>query len=288
MFDSLKIDPTIKNDLRQALSDRFPQSVLISGPAGSGKGALAQMLSAALLCSADTIRPCGTCLSCRKVLDNIHPDCIVYDLSDSENRKVDAARRLRREASILPNDSDRKVFIITQAHTLNPAAQNALLKVLEEPPRYCFFLLLTSNPSALLETIRSRCTHYRLSPLQETPFNEALLTQFAPYLCALAEKNEFSLMRAAVPLEKLSRADLGELLGLLQTALRDAALYTVSGPLLPTLRKETAALAKAITQHKLIALYDLAGIIAARVEGNAGTAAVTCALTAECYSILFE
>lgn len=208
---------------------------MITGTAGSGKHALGLTLAAALLCAHG--RPCGTCNSCKKAEHGAHPDLIVVE----DEIKVDDARRIRAEASVLPNDGDRKVFLITEADRMNPAAQNALLKVLEEPPRYCFFILLAQREEAILETIRSRCTRYHLPPAEET-IDEALLPKLAPYLEALASGSEAGLMQAAVGIEKLTRPQVRAWLSLLQTALRDAifAAEDLGAPFCPSLRRKPA------------------------------------------------
>ena len=164
-FDALPGNTALKASLRTALDRRFPQAVLLSGPDGSGKTDFAQTIAAALLCTGASPRPCGACASCHKIAHGTHPDLIVIDEGDGEI-KVETARNIRDEAAILPNDGDRKVFIIHNADRMNLSAQNALLKVLEEPPRYAFFVLTSEQPGEILETIRSRCTRYQLAPAQ--------------------------------------------------------------------------------------------------------------------------
>jgi DNA polymerase-3 subunit delta' len=146
-------------------ADRISHSYLISGPAGSGKHTLAAILAAAMQCTAGEQRPCGVCLQCRKVFDNVHPDVITVDDPEKKTVPVDLIRRARSDLYILPNEGRRKVYVIPRANDMNANAQNALLKVMEEPPSYGAFLLLSDNPEKLLPTIRSRCVNLRLSPL---------------------------------------------------------------------------------------------------------------------------
>lgn len=102
-------------------------------------------------------RPCGVCKHCQKVAKGIHPDVITISPEPGKELLVDQIRELRQDAYIRPNEAKRKVYILENAHKMNPSAQNAFLKVLEEGPLYAAFLLLTPSPGALLPTIRSRC-----------------------------------------------------------------------------------------------------------------------------------
>ena len=159
-------------------ADRISHSYLISGPAGSGKHTLAAILAAAMQCTAGERRPCGVCLQCRKVFDNVHPDVITVDDPEKKTVPVDLIRRARSDLYILPNEGRRKVYVIPRANDMNANAQNALLKVMEEPPSYGAFLLLSDNPEKLLPTIRSRCVSLRLSPLSAAEAIPALRAAF--------------------------------------------------------------------------------------------------------------
>ncbi|MBQ2327986.1 MAG: DNA polymerase III subunit delta [Oscillospiraceae bacterium] len=159
-------------------ADRISHSYLISGPAGSGKHTLAAILAAAMQCTAGEQRPCGVCLQCRKVFDNVHPDVITVDDPEKKTVPVDLIRRARSDLYILPNEGRRKVYVIPRANDMNANAQNALLKVMEEPPSYGAFLLLSDNPEKLLPTIRSRCVSLRLSPLSAAEAIPALRAAF--------------------------------------------------------------------------------------------------------------
>lgn len=146
---------------RRGLSHAY----ILSGPAGSGKRTLAGALAAALVCTApEERRPCMTCPACRKAAGGIHPD-IVRIGEDGKEITVSQVRSLRSDAYIRPNEARRKVYIVENAQNLNPSAQNAMLKLLEEGPAYGAFLLLTENAAALLETVRSRCETLTLSPV---------------------------------------------------------------------------------------------------------------------------
>lgn len=138
-------------------------AVIFDGPFGSGKKAAAAYAAAALLCRAKTGRPCGLCPSCVQARAGSHPDIFLIN-PEGGNILIDPVRELRRQSFIAPNQSPFKVFIINRADRMNAAAQNALLKVLEEPTS-SVFILLTENAGALLQTVRSRCRIYALEPL---------------------------------------------------------------------------------------------------------------------------
>ncbi len=178
-FDELLGNGALKSRLRAALDGgRLAHSLLIAGPAGSGKRTLARLLAAALECEG-AHPPCGVCRPCRKALEGVHPDVITVDEPDRKQVPVELVRRARAELFVRPNEGRRKVLIFPRAQDLNAPAQNALLKVLEEPPAYGAFLLLAATPEMLLPTIRSRCIELRLAPL-EGPLLRAELARRHP------------------------------------------------------------------------------------------------------------
>lgn len=140
----------------------FPHALILSGPAGSGKHLAAVFIAQAIACESEGERPCERCEICRKIREGISPDVITVGLpEDRRTIGVDAVREIRRTAYIKPNDLSVKVYLLTEAETLTTQAQNALLKLFEEPPRGVFFLLLTETPTALLPTVRSRAPELR-------------------------------------------------------------------------------------------------------------------------------
>lgn len=121
------------------------------------------ILSAAAVCSASDNKPCGVCRDCRKAKNGVHPDIIhVRRETDDKGKqrkeiRVDQVREMIGQAQIMPNEANGKSFIIHEAELMNTQAQNALLKLLEEPPRGVVLILSTATPTMLLETVRSRC-----------------------------------------------------------------------------------------------------------------------------------
>ena len=190
-FDALPGNRSLKASLRHALAGRVPQTILLSGDDSRSLETLSTALAAGILCEADGPRPCGACLSCRKVQDGVHPDLTLIDEGEDE-LKVDLARRIKAENAIIPNDGARRVTVIRHAHNMNAYAQNALLKELEEPPHFAFFILTSEKPDALLQTVRSRCTRFALEPSgeEQAVSDDEATRLLAPYLTAVAGKRE--------------------------------------------------------------------------------------------------
>ena len=175
-FRRLLGNDQLKQNLTNALhSGHISHFYLISGPAGSGRHTLAKLLAAAILCQGQP-KPCMNCSACRKVMANTHPDFITINDPTHKTIPVDLIRDMRDDLFIRPNESMWKIYMIDQE--MLPPSQNALLKVLEEPPKYGVFILIADNPESLLPTVRSRCTPLHLQPLSEDALMQALEKEF--------------------------------------------------------------------------------------------------------------
>ncbi|MGZ3641013.1 MAG: DNA polymerase III subunit delta' [Candidatus Limnocylindrales bacterium] len=153
---------------RAVQTERPPHALLLVGPAGVGKATLALDLAAGLLCLAGdpATRPCRDCAACRKVDHGNHPD--VHRLAPhgaGGQIQVGDVRVLLAELALLPLEGRWRVALIERAHRLNQDAQNALLKLLEEPPPGVTIVLTAEAESRLLETVVSRCPRLRLGPV---------------------------------------------------------------------------------------------------------------------------
>ena len=143
-------------------------AIMIEGERGCGKRTLTRKMAAAMLCSARTQDglPCGKCIGCMKVEAGTHPDITVID-NGSKMITVDEIRKIRTAAGIRPNEADVRLFIICDGQNMNVQAQNALLKVLEEPPGQVRFIITCDNMNRLLETIVSRTVPVKIGGFSE-------------------------------------------------------------------------------------------------------------------------
>ena len=220
---------------------RLPHSLCVEGRNGTGRRSVALQTAGAVLCERDDGQMCGECPHCRKVLLGVHPDLTLLDgNADRDAFKLDNLRRALKAAWLEPNEAQAKVIILLEAQLLSHAAQNLLLKIMEEPPENTFFILVCSNRFSLLPTILSRVTVVAvpapepaacIAALQELVpgrsaeayHRAAMLTGYSPgqsakILCdeeentlfesalsalqALAEDNPYRALTAAVPFEK--------------------------------------------------------------------------------------
>ena len=175
-FEGLLGNERLKENLTGSLRrGHISHFYLICGPEGSGKSTLAKLLASAILCEKENA-PCGFCAPCRKLKEGNHPDFITVTDPEHKNIAVKIVRQIRDDMFILPNEADHKIYLFAQ--DMGVEGQNALLKVLEEPPQYGVFMLLTDNPDKILPTVRSRCTELKLSALPTDVLRRALHQQF--------------------------------------------------------------------------------------------------------------
>lgn len=137
-------------------SNRLPHAIVLEGEEGLGKVTFAREIVLNLFCKGDE-KPCRACSQCSKVLKGYHPDVFEYIAENRPNSfHVDKVRDIIEDVYVRPNEADYKVYILGNCHCMNSNAQNALLKVLEEPPSYAIFLLTATNKASLLPTVLSR------------------------------------------------------------------------------------------------------------------------------------
>lgn len=159
-FSEFKGNPqTLQSISRLLEQGRMPAAVILEGPAGSGRNNLAHLIAAGLLC--ENGHPCGECNSCRKVFFTGHPDVtVVLPEKKKANISVEQIRVVRTDAFVRAVEGKAKLYII--GGSMNVAAQNALLKVLEEPPAGVYFIVICNHRNELLETVISRGTVFSL------------------------------------------------------------------------------------------------------------------------------
>lgn len=232
---------------------------LFSGPEGVGKCLIAKTFAKVLNCLTKNDDSCDTCSSCLNIERNQHPDVHFIDSSNSHPIKIEFIRDLKKDIYLLPYQGKMKVFIINDAHNLTAEAQNALLKILEEPPVNSLIILISSKPALLFKTIISRCKTIRFYPLKRKTLEELLkkdynldntLAHFLAYFSdgrlgyalrlkdtdILREKNrvidEFSVKRdlSRENLSKGEKPDLRIYLNILAAWFRDIYLLKIGMP----------------------------------------------------------
>lgn len=163
----------VQNLLAALNQDRFAHAYLITGERNIGKTTLAIDMAASFNCESEN-RPCGNCLSCKRILKGIHLDIRTVSLHhqfDDKNQNltsigISQIKALQREAALTPFEGQKRVYIILDADNLSEEAGNSLLKTLEEPPPTVIVILTTSKPGSILETVQSRC---QLIELKKVP-----------------------------------------------------------------------------------------------------------------------
>lgn len=219
-------------------SGRVPHAILICGPEGTGKRAMAMELTSALLCTEPGADACDECAACRKVKSLSHPDlhCLVPLSGGRQNQEEEAVeadmravareyisgsrtgastagnisrehlRQLRRRMAYAPAESSRRVAVILCAENMHPAGANSVLKILEEPPDQAVFVLVSAAPEHLLATIRSRCQRLMLRRLSSRDIAAQLAAEgFA------ADRAQLGVRMAEGSLERARQAGLGSL-----------------------------------------------------------------------------
>ena len=177
VWEPLETSRVVTGLARQIAAGEVAHAWLLLGPAGSGKRPTASAMAAAIQCPEQPLVGCGTCSTCLRVMRRRHPD-VHHIVPEGPLIPVDVIREnVIPEASRSPFEASTKVFVIEEAERMNPAAQNALLKTLEEPTADTVFILICDREEELLETISSRCRVVRLEPVPEHRIVELLTRQ---------------------------------------------------------------------------------------------------------------
>ncbi|MDR1628675.1 MAG: hypothetical protein LBS36_00450 [Oscillospiraceae bacterium] len=274
-FGKLEINENAKGKLSAALAGgQFSHAVLLTGKSDDIRKKTARRIAAALLCTAQTgQKPCGVCPACVKSKANTHPDIIEIEGSDkSKSIKIDTVRELRGQAFIIPNEGDCKVFLILEASGMGEEAQNALLKLIEEPPRFTRFVLACASKELLLPTIQSRVTTYFLGEggrdKTTAKTAEKLSATATEIIAAMAGGSEYDLIVSTAPLEKdraLFKKCVGELMGILRDALR----HEDGGEPLSENPAAASLAANALSKKELLGHYESLRLLAEDAEKNA-------------------
>ena len=243
-FSSLPIGDALKSTFAELIKkERLPHAILLDGGDEISRNSTAFFLAASFVCENED-KPCGHCVNCTKAENGIHPDIIVSDPKELNEKtfKIALVRDIKSDAFILPNEAAKKVYILKQADKMNIQAQNALLKILEEPPAYVRFILECESRAAMLETVMSRVTAFSLGA-GGIVLSDALIQKADELAGRLAEAlmnpAELEFMRLTAELEK--EKDLLEaLLPSLSLIFRDAAVLNAGGKVILSTHCETS------------------------------------------------
>lgn len=300
-------------------SDRMPHAIVLEGAAGLGKHVLAREIAAALVCRSAE-KPCYQCAQCRKAAQQLHPDIFEYTpQGGARSFHKDVVQNVIDDVCMAPNEAAYKIYILANAHFMSESAQNALLKVLEEPPAYVRFILTAENKSALLPTVLSRSVVFTLEgvpvPLgaqyiadrQEDAdvaraeqalsmwngnIGKALeslkdgkaaqLASLCVDICtSLTQENEYELIKLCSVLQK-DRQGLMNVCLMLRQLFRDALLCGDGVDMLAGNAQTAGALASACTRQMLLRLVHVTEEIYQQADRNANNALL---LTKFCYSL---
>ena len=162
---------TLKNSL---ISRRIAHAYIFSGPRGTGKTSIAKIYAKALNClDQSSYEPCNKCKNCDDFNNGRFMD--YFEIDAASNGKVDEMRDLIDKVKYVPSQGKYKIYVLDEAHMLTTGASNAFLKTLEEPPEHVIFMLATTEPHKILNTIRSRCQFFEFHRLSTNKIKERLI-----------------------------------------------------------------------------------------------------------------
>ena len=249
--------------------DAFPHTLLIDGGSIEERTAFAKFVANAILCqSASADKPCGKCPACIKCAADSNPDLKLYgEEKESYTFKVETSREIRKDAFVIPNDSDRKVYIITEAQNMNDASENALLKILEEPPHFDYFILTCSSKNAMLDTVLSRSAIISLGDVLEFYGVEILETADC-VVSAVCENNELKIVEALSVLTG-EKTQYEEVIGCLGVMFLEALKYKKAGVCSEEYESEAKQISAKLTQTKIYNVIKTLSELSEKFKQNA-------------------
>lgn len=290
--------------LSEIASGKLSHAYLIEGGEGCGKTYFARFAAAAVLCTGDK-PPCGKCPSCVKALAGSHPDLFYFSPDKKASMGVETVRDIKKSLFFMPNDGERKVYIIDDAQKMTVQAQNALLKFIEEPPASVLFFIVADKKESLLPTVVSRTRIISLAPSDNADIRRFLMSEskksggeqideainmaegspgkalkllcrdfsrqrqlcldFMPVLVSTSKSDAMAFLFSM----KLNRDGVKEFFTLLMTALADVMNARFGRATRLLSRDAAAEYAKSITDRKNAYLFDLATEAVVRAGENA-------------------
>lgn len=206
----------------------IPHAIIIEGNDEQKGEEIASLITQMAMCLDNVDKPCGLCNACLKSIKNIHPDIVkVTGNTGIRSFHIDKIREIRQSAYVVPNEGKYKIYILENAQNMTIPAQNALLKILEEPPNAVIFILLSKSSHELLDTIRSRCQIISFNS-NGTLVNEDIYKIAENILQSLLDTKEFNLLISSSVLLK-NKEDFNNVLSCLIMLLRDAYVILYDG-----------------------------------------------------------
>lgn len=287
MFENIDVIPSFRSAVSSAVaSGKLSHALIFEGSSQEIRLSAAKETAMAILCKGDS-KPCGNCSACYKVGIDSHPDLHIIS-KQGAMIKVDEIRDIKEKAKVYPNDGDKSVFVICEAQNMNPQAQNALLKIFEEPARHVSFILTCPSKSSLLETITSRATAYFTGEdtgEENSEANEKAKALASELLMTMAKENELQFMKKTAVFQK-DKSLLVSVLRNMEPILRDALILSSGGKELISGEKETAEkLRTALTQKKLMLLLSEIQSLRDSAESSANQNLTLTRLSSILYSI---
>lgn len=244
-------------------AEKLSHAYLISSGSVQEREAMAAELAQKMVCEGEGKLPCGLCRHCRKALAGLHPDIVYVERDRDDEGKlkremtVGKMREMQADAWIRPNEATRKVYIVRDAQTMNANAQNAILKLLEEPPGGACFILCADNAAALLPTVRSRCVELSGKELTDDAADADMLARVEAYLSTAAKRDLPALLKLLSAWEKLDTESMRILVRALCNRLTEALCLRASDC--------------GLSRERLSALHALATCAEEYLRANVGT-----------------
>jgi DNA polymerase-3 subunit delta' len=205
---------------------RLPHALLFTGDAGGGKKALARYTARLLLCESGDA--CGVCRHCRRIEAGTHPDVICPERTGKTLiYSINTLRDICTDAVILPNDCDAKIYVFLDCEHIESPAQNAILKLLEEPPDNVYFIFTALSKSVFLPTILSRVTAIAVSG-ESVAANGEYAGIAAKVTDGLIRNDEYAILAALASIGEKDREKVSDILALVMAIIRDACVIRLN------------------------------------------------------------
>lgn len=254
--------------LSYSQKDTFPQTLLIEGGNMDERTDFARFIANMIVCQSESGKPCGKCSACIKCEAHSHPDIKEYgEEKERYTFKVELSREIRSDAFVIPNDSDKKVYIIKEAQNMNDSSENALLKILEEPPYFDYFILTCSSRSAMLDTVLSRAVVLSLG-FSEENYDSEVLGLCEGIINALCADSELKMLEKLAPLADDKDAFL-PVVGCLKRSFLEALKFKNGAAYQKTYENSVKTLSNKYSVNRLYSLITAAGELEANFRQNA-------------------